>query len=108
MREVFADAKKRIPGRASGDETRLSPAEVIERLIAEKRAEWEGKGIAPGLIERALNWAMETSNGWASRFPPERRGEIVAEVYPSFLEDAENKYIKAILKALYEPEVKER
>jgi len=101
LAEVFQEAKRRVPGNQPTIE--FSVTETIERLEAEKRKEWAERGIPAGLIERALNWTRQTAEGWASRFPEEKREERIAELYPSLLMDAERRYIRGIMKAMYEP-----
>jgi len=97
LREVIKDAQERVPSR---------PAIDIERIAAEKRREWGEKGVPAGVIEAALKWAESEARGWVKRFPPEKRQERLSEIYPGFLRDAEERYIKSVLRALREPERK--
>jgi len=97
IRDVIRDAQGRIPG---------SPGIDINRMAAEKEREWREMNIPLGVIEAALKWARAEAEGWVRRFPEEVRQERLAEIYPSFLRDAEEKYIKSMLKALYEPDRK--
>jgi len=75
-------------------------------MEAERAEEWQRKGIPAGVIESALKWARAESEGWTKRFPEEKQGERMVEVYPSFLKDAEEKYIRSVLRALYQQDRK--
>jgi len=103
LQDIIGDAQRRVP-ESSGASPSI--AEVMERMGTEKAEEWKTKGVPPGVIDSALKWARAESEGWAKRFPPEKRDERIAEVYPSFLRDAEEKYIKSVLRAMYGPDRK--
>jgi len=97
LKDILKDAQGRVPTFVIID---------IQRMAAEKAKEWEEKGIPKGVIDAALKWARAEAQGWAKRFPEEKRIERLAEVYPSFLRDAEEKYIRSMLRAMYEPDRK--
>jgi len=97
LRDIIKNAQDRVPG---------SPGIDIDRMVAEKERVWRERGVPPGVIESALKWARAEAEGWVKRFPEEVRRERLAEIYPGFLRDAEEKYIKSMLKALYQPDRK--
>jgi len=97
IRDVIKNAQGRVPG---------SPDIDIERMAAEKEREWREKEVPEGVIEAALKWARAEAEGWVKRFPEEVRQERLVEIYPGFLKDAEERYIKSVLRSLREPDRK--
>jgi len=97
LRDVIKDAKDRVPGGSPID---------METMAAEKEREWKAKGVPAGIAQAAIDWALKISRGWVSKLPEGRREEMIREIFPRFLEEAETKFIPSLIKALREAKTK--
>lgn len=92
LREVIEDAQRRVAGGEA-----VYPTDELERR---KTAEWRARGVPGGTVQAALSWAKRITRGYADKFPPEVRDQRYAELLPAFLDDAERRYIRAVLRSM--------